>query len=365
MNTTDPVELLKQMLEIYSPSGKENKLAIFLKEKLTQMGFQNVRLDKVDNVYGEVGTGSKTILLCVHMDTVPGYLPVKVEDGKVYGRGAVDAKSSLASMIVASSELVTQEMNGKIMVACVVDEERKARGIRQMLREKLSVDYAIFGEPSGVNNITIGYKGRLGVKILCKTEPGHAGAPQAFKNAIEEAYGLWSKIKKRLLESQSSLHSPYQSVTACLTGMWGGEAFNVVPSTCKLKIDMRLPLRFNCEKGISLLRAVVQQYQLDRRVKLKMTIEDKIEPFLANKDSTLVRALTWAIKDTVGEPVKLLKKTGTGDMNIFATKMNVPVATYGPGNSHLSHTLNEYVEISEYLASIKVYRKTIERLLSL
>ena len=90
-----------------------------------------------------------------------------------------------------------------------------------------------------------------------------------------------------------------------------------------------------------------------------------IEPFIVERDTPLVRALRWAIVNTAGGPVELLKKTGTGDMNIFWTYVKIPVATYGPGNSLLSHTWNEYVEINEYLASIEVYRKTITKILSL
>jgi LysW-gamma-L-lysine carboxypeptidase len=125
-----PIDLLKGMLEIYSPSGKEQELALFLKDELTNLGFRNVRLDKVGNLYGEIGSGSPIILFCGHMDTVPGQIPVRHEGGKIYGRGAVDAKSSLAAMISASCDLGLRGAEGKVIVAGVVDEERNARGIR-------------------------------------------------------------------------------------------------------------------------------------------------------------------------------------------------------------------------------------------
>lgn len=366
MRTDEPTKLLKQMLEIYSPSGKEKELTQFLKEKMTNFGLKNVRLDKAGNVFGEIGRGSPTILLCGHMDTVPGRLPVEIDDGRIYGRGAVDAKSSLAAMTVAASKLVGQEMKGRIMVVGVVDEEGKGRGIRQVVQDRLDVDYAIFGEPSGVKNITIGYRGRLEVKILCETKPGHAGAPRGFNNAIEKAYEVWSQIRAWSLQRQEPSRSSFYSTTASLTGIRGGEASNVIPSKCKLTIDVRLPPSLNCLKAIDHLKAIIQHYKRKNSgVNLKMRVGDKVEPFIAKKDSLLVKALTGAIEDTVRGPVWLLRKTGTGDMNIFAAKMNVPVVTYGPGNSLLSHTLNEYIGISEYLASIEVYRKTVENLLAL
>ena len=366
MELDETIKLLTQMLEFYSPSGHEENLANFLRDKLAEFGFKNVRLDKVGNVIGEVGSGSPTVLLCGHMDTVPGRLPVKIEGRRIYGRGAVDAKSSLAAMIVASSKLVDQEMGGRVIVACVVDEEGKGRGVRQLVRNKLGVDYAVFGEPSGIDSITIGYKGRLLVKILCETEPGHVGAPRGFNNAIEKNYGLWRQIEAWASKERKPSRSMFYSTTACLTGIRGGEASNVIPSKCALKVDVRLPPSLNCQKGINELNAIIQQFKLKNLgVGVKMRIEDKVEPFIAKKDSMVVKALTQAIEETVKGPVKLLRKTGTGDMNIFATKTRVPAVTYGLGDSKLSHTLNEYIEIKDYLASIEVYRKTVTKLINI
>lgn len=358
-----PTELLKQMLEIYSPSGHEKEIAFFLKEQLEKLGFKNVRLDKAGNVFGEVGSGSPTVLLCGHMDTVPGRLPVKTEDDKIYGRGAVDAKSSLAAMISAASKLVDKKIKGKLILAGVVDEEGRGKGIRRIVKDKLKVDYAVFGEPSGVSNITIGYKGRLEVNIICETKAGHSATPSGFNNAIEKAFEVWSRVKA--WSTKRPPRSAFYSTTACLTGILGGEASNVVPSWCALTVDVRLPPSHRCEKAVSELKAVMRGYRRENpEVGLEMQLADSVKPFIAQKDSVLVKTLTAAIEDTVRGPVRLLKKTGTGDMNIFANELKVPAVTYGPGNSRLSHTLDEYIKLSEYLASVEVYRKAVMKLFS-
>ena len=93
-----PVSLLRRMLETYSPSGSEADLSRLLLEEMGTLGL-NVRTDGAGNVIGEVGNDGPRILLCGHMDTVPGELPVCERDGFIYGRGAVDAKASLAAMI--------------------------------------------------------------------------------------------------------------------------------------------------------------------------------------------------------------------------------------------------------------------------
>ena len=85
------VRLLTNLLGIYSPSGKEGDIANFLAEEMKKFGFQ-VGIDAIGNVIGVVGEGEPTIFLCGHMDTIAGRLPVRVENNKVYGAGAVDAR---------------------------------------------------------------------------------------------------------------------------------------------------------------------------------------------------------------------------------------------------------------------------------
>ena len=85
------VRFLTNLLGIYSPSGKEGDAANFLESEMKKMGFE-VGKDTIGNVIGVVGEGEPVILLCGHMDTVVGHLPLRIEEGKIYARGAVDAK---------------------------------------------------------------------------------------------------------------------------------------------------------------------------------------------------------------------------------------------------------------------------------
>src|SRR5438445_10206790 len=125
-----PVTLLRSMLNLYSPSGSEDQIASLLESELKRNGLQT-RREAAGNVIGEIGKGRPRILLCGHMDTVPGMLPVKVEDDHVYGRGAVDAKSSLASMIVACLQAIgTEEASFHATLVGVVEEETSTKGIQ-------------------------------------------------------------------------------------------------------------------------------------------------------------------------------------------------------------------------------------------
>lgn len=355
------VHLLTELLSIYSPSGKEEKISKFLAEEMERLGFC-VKKDDVGNVIGEVGQGKPTILMCGHMDTVAGYIPVQARDNKLYGRGAVDAKSSLAAMIVAANTLAKEKLSARILVAAVVDEEGSSRGTKHLAKKGLSADYAIFGEPSGIEKITIGYKGSLRLKIRCKTQTGHSAAPWLYENAIEKAFELWRKIK-RLHLPEENLESHFYSITSCLLRIKGGEIGSAVPSKCDMYLDIRVPPQFTSNLLVNEIGKMIKLYQaVNPKVLIKLKIEDITEPFEADKSSPVVRALSWSIRKVRHRTPRLLKKTGTGDMCILGKDMKIPVVTYGPGNSILDHTSNESIDLAEYLDSIKVYRYALLRL---
>lgn len=355
------VRLLKSMLEIYSPSGKEEEISGFIAEEMRKLGFR-VRQDRVGNVIGELGEGKPVILLCGHMDTVEGYIPVRVEKNVLYGRGAVDAKASLAAMIVAASTFVKEEVPGKIFVVGVVDEEGSGRGIKNLIKDGINPDYAIFGEPSGIGKIVFGYKGAMNIKITCETLSGHSAAPWLFDNAIEKAMDIWRQIRKIHLPGEK-LRSRFYSITSCLTKINGGEVSSMIPSKCDMWLQLRIPPQFTPQQILNEVKKKVERYQVTSP-KGTVTVEmvDSTDPFEADRRSVLVRALAWAIRKTTLNYASLSRKTGTGDMNVLGNALKIPVITYGPGDSRLDHTPNEHTEIKEYVDSIQVYRKTIMKL---
>ena len=126
------VRFLTNLLGIYSPSGKEQDIANFLATEMKQMGFE-VGIDMIGNVIGVVGSGEPVILLCGHMDTVAGHVPIRFEEGKIYARGAVDAKGPLAAMVMAAAQAQKNPDSGKILIASVVEEEATSKGVRHLM----------------------------------------------------------------------------------------------------------------------------------------------------------------------------------------------------------------------------------------
>jgi len=353
------------MLQIYSPSNKEEELALYLKDELIKFGFKNVRKDNVGNVVAEIGEKSPIIFFCGHMDTVPGFIPVRVEGQRIYGRGAADAKSSLAAMIMATSRFTNQPISGKIVLACVVDEEGRSIGIKELLKNReIQADFAIFGEPSGIRNITIGYKGALKLEVTVETPTSHASAPWLTENAILKSFELVQILQSHTFNNERK-GEHYYGVSVTPTIIQGGSADNVIPGTCKLVIDIRIPPQILCEKALGEINGLIQNFQAkSSSIRVSLNILEITEAYEADKNSSFVRALQESVKDVLGETARLIRKTGTGDMNMIGRILRIPTVTYGPGNSHLDHSENEYIEIPEYLKSIEIYKRIVERLLS-
>lgn len=354
------VNFLAQMLRIYSPTGEEGELASFLQSEMKKLGFK-VRTDGAGNVIGEIGKDRPVTLLCGHMDTVPGRIPVRRVGNRLFGRGAVDAKGPLAAMILGAAEFARRKKSGKVIVAGVVQEEGVSKGIKALLSSGVRADYAVFGEPSSAGKITVGYRGRAEIKITCRSTGGHAGAPWMFMSAIEEAHQIWSNIKGHHFKGQR-MDKRFYTVSTCLTRIKGGEAGNVVPTICEMIIDVRIPPQLTSKSVLKEIRQILTNYETRTGLEASMIVEDYMDPFESSADSPLVRAFRQAIRDEMKRPAKLIKKTGASDMNLFGTRYKIPIIAYGPGNSILEHTLNEYADIPEFLTGTRVIRRALENL---
>jgi LysW-gamma-L-lysine carboxypeptidase len=175
MNEQTAVRFLTNVLGIYSPSGSEQDIANFLAQRMQQMGFE-VGIDTIGNVIGVVGEGEPVILLCGHMDTVAGHMPLRIEEGKIFARGAVDAKGPLAAMIMAALAASKEpDFKGKILIASVVEEEATSKGVRHLIPQGKS-DYAVFGEPAPLKTSLLATRDRFTKNPHNNRKPGHASS---------------------------------------------------------------------------------------------------------------------------------------------------------------------------------------------
>ncbi len=341
----NPKDMLIEMLNIYSPSGKEEEIAKLLREYMVELDFENPAIDDKFNVISVNGNSRPAVFLCGHEDTVPGILEVKSIGNMVYGRGAVDAKSSLLALILGARKAMDNGFKGKLLVSAASGEESDSKGINNILKNYRGYDYAVFGEPGGSMNITAGYKGRLLMRVDVKTGTHHASSSWMEANAIDLLIGLWIKVRDKYGNNKD-----FNSVTAGITKFNGGEYDNMTPENASMYIDIRYPKSISEDCIIGELKSymeniLVRNYTYD--------IESRTYPYISDMKSPLVKAFKSGISRNGMEP-RLIFKSGSGDMNTLGHEWKIPAITYGPGDTQLSHTQNEVIDIRDLYRSIDV-----------
>jgi LysW-gamma-L-lysine carboxypeptidase len=354
------VKMLEKALKLYTPSLSEKPMAEFLADKCDDLGFEDIQIDEVGNIIARKGSGSPRIMLCGHMDVVPGKVKVRKEGDALYGRGASDAKAPLMAMLFAAASI--QNNNGTVFFVGAVDEEGNATGIKNLVKKEMDIDYAVFGEPSGIKQVTIAYKGRLAINLKVSVEnSSHASAPWLSKNAIQESMIFAKELKERLERDQDG-RTKGMLLTVTVTEIKGGTSHNVTPKECETIFDIRIPVDMNCKSIEQKIATSVKEISQEREVEAFYSILDETEPFEAPHNSAIVRAFTLGVMDIEHSRPTLIRKTGTGDMNVLGNQWNIPVVTYGPGDPHEAHTIDEKVSIDEYLRGIEIIKKMLQHL---
>ena len=151
-------------------------------------------------------------------------------------------------------------------------------------------------------------------------------------------------------------------LTVTMTEIKGGTSHNVTPKECETIFDIRIPVDMNCKSIEQKIATTVKEISLERGVEAFYSILDETEPFEAPHNSAIVRAFTLGVMEVEHSRPTLIRKTGTGDMNVLGNQWGIPVVTYGPGDPHEAHTIDEKVSIDEYLRGNEILKKMLQHL---
>ncbi len=335
------VGLLRQMLEIPSPSYREMELATYLAQAMTGLGFAT-HVDGVGNVIGTVDRGPGPVIMLVgHLDTIQGHIPVRSMAGRLYGRGAADAKGPLAAMICAAASAT--EFKGQITVIGVVEEEtpcsRGAMAIRNTFDQP---DACIIGEPSGCFTVVLGYKGKLDLRYTVECERTHPSNP--VPKASELAVACWTTLNEVLGVTD---HTAFDKPGVTLDSISADTAQAI------LSISVRTPPGFDVPEFVAQVRS--------RLVAGDLAIVNSVAACRTDRRNPAVRALTAGIRRQLGQP-QMMVKTATSDMNTLAEVWDVPMATYGPGDSKLDHADDEHIMLADYIRGVAVLSHALNEL---
>lgn len=349
------LDLLRALLEIPSLSGQEGKAAAYLVQWMAVQGM-DAFVDDAGNAVGILdggpgmdGAPPQDIVLLGHIDTVSGHVPVCSEDGKLYGRGAVDAKGPLAAFAAAAAQLGPQPGWRIVVIGAVEEEAATSKGARYAATQ-LRPAYCVIGEPSGWNRVTLGYKGRLLAHVAVQRPMTHTAGPDA--SACELAVEYWNRVRARIAELNAGRSRAWDQVLASLRGF--NSASDGLYETAHIALGFRLPPDIGPD--------AVQAELLALAGPAELRFEGAEHAFRSDKNNALVRAFLAAIRSQGQQPGFVLK-TGTSDMNVVGPVWQCPIVAYGPGDSSLDHTPHEHVAIEEWQRGVQVLHDVLHRLI--
>ena len=354
-------DLHADLVRFPSLSREEAEIADFV--EATMRGVDGLAVGRLgDNVWASLGDGDDLLLLCSHLDVVPPsaehpYPPFEptIVDGKVYGRGAVDAKASGASMLCALAELAAsgwRPRRGRVVVALTVCEETGGADNGMVhCREALfghalpQVSAALIGEPTELRPC-LAQKGLLILTATAHGTTAHAARAHLGDNALTRAArDLVALDAFTFPQLDPLLGRP----SATATVIEGGTAKNVVPDRCTFTIDVRsTPAATHAE----LAATVADLFESEVAV-----YSDRLVPCRTDPDARIARATTAAL-DELGMPAEPFGSPTASDWIFIA---DVPAVKIGPGRSELSHTPDEHVESRQLDAAVAAYAEIARR----
>ncbi|GJM41199.1 MAG: acetyl-lysine deacetylase [Ardenticatenaceae bacterium] len=355
LNTQDgAVGFLQRLVEIPSLSGEETAVAQFLVTQMNQSGF-TAAVDAAGNAVGsrnqpdKNGTIQREIVLLGHMDTVPGYIPVRQEAGKLYGRGSVDAKGPLAAFVVAAARANLPSGSRLIVVGAVEEESATSKGAR-FVSNQFQPTACIIGEPSGWNGITLGYKGRLLIDACFAQPMSHTAGEN--RGAAELGMSWYNKMMAFVAQFNANKPRLFDQLLPSIRDLHTSS--DGLENRLEMKLGIRLPPNFDVVEFEKWLRASAGEAGIIHTYAHETAVQSK-------RTNPLAQAFNRAIRQAGSVPSYKLK-TGTSDMNVVGPIWNCPIVAYGPGESALDHTPGEHIVIDEYLQAIDVLQTVLTNL---
>jgi acetylornithine deacetylase len=342
--TIDPIDLLIRLVETPSVSGNEAAVIERIRVELDSLGLAPVVSGR--NVWCALDGArpGKTLLFEAHVDTVPSSKewtsdPWKAvrAGGRVQGLGANDVKGGAVAMMFALRELAkSRDFAGRLVFAACCDEETGGQGLEVLRKELPPIDAAVIAEPTNLR-VATAQRGLMRVVVCCDGRAAHAARPWQGVNAIELAMRDLAAI--RAIDAPT-LNPVLGRATCTPTLVEGGTKANVVPGHCRFTLDVRpTPEHDNAWWEARIREATTGRIEVMR---------NRITPVWTDPADPLVAAALAATGTT--DPV------GFGGVSDLFHVRDVPGIVLGPGIPEQSHVADEWIEETQVLAAIPVYR---------
>ncbi len=361
--------LLSDLVALPSPNppGEEGRVADYVAEVLETAGCRVSKTEVLPgrpNVVARCGTVGTRFLFNTHTDVVPAgswdrgdpFRPL-VEDGFLYGRGAADAKGSLAAMIAAVEVLSKRgaSLGGEIILCAVVDEEGKSSGTKALGCD-LSGDLGVVGEPTSLRVMTA-HRGSLRCVIAVLGKSCHSASPSRGVNAIYEAVPVIERLRTLAARLAGQKAGRCGTPTLALTRIEAGVSDNMLPDRCRILVDRRLVPGESQESALREIQDTLDELRQERpglEVRMERTLETTGGPAQTDETVPVVRIASEAVRRITGREPRLGGLSVACDM-VHLASAGTPTVVLGPGDIDLAHTPSERVPLRELHQAAQIY----------
>ena len=330
----DPVELVqlaRTLIDIDSTSGREAAASVWVARWLRAHDYDVVEQPVADDRCNVIGTiDAPDVVFSTHIDCVPPHFPSREQDGRLYGRGAADAKGILAAQLAALEQL-RADGERRAGLLLVVGEERGSQGARAANTRAPGSRYLINGEPTD-NRLGAATRGIYRVRLIAKGRAAHSSHPELGDSAIEKLIDALQQLRTLRLPADPNLGQTYYTVGL----MSGGIAPNVVPPAAEAEVNFR-------------------------SVGSAADIRDALEPLLD----------TVELEDVAAVPPVVLETVPGFTTDVFPFTTDIPFLSawgkpllLGPGSVLVAHTDNEHVRVTELVEAVDHYVALARHLLA-
>jgi putative selenium metabolism hydrolase len=383
---SDLTQFLKDLVSTPSPSGQEELVAERLAMEMRKVGFHEVWTDRMGNVVGRIGPGTgPRLLFDGHMDTVGVGDPLawtrdpfgaEIQDGMFYGRGAVDMKGALASMVYGAKMLLDSgfPLAGDLYVVGVVQEEPcEGCGLRMLVEEEgIRPNWVVLGEPNNLQ-VSRGHRGRIEMRVTVRGRASHASMPQQGENAI---YGAARIIFSLDLLTESLADDAFLGKgTLAVTHIQNtAGSRNVIPDSCTFYIDRRLTLGETEAKAMAEIQGViaheamradlgVTEYEASSYTGYVCREAQHYPAWVMPETHPLVQAAARAVRQVVGERPLIGRWNFSTDGAYAMGVAGIPTVGVGPGDEGQAHTADEHIRLADCFTAAQIYAQLAADLL--
>jgi len=371
------LRLARELIARRSVTPEDGGCQEFLAERLARLGFaiEPIRRGQVTNLWARRGDARPLLCFIGHTDVVPTgpiekwhsdpFVPTE-RDGKLFGRGAADMKTSIAAFVVAVEGFLAKHPSHKGSIALLItsDEEGPAVDgtvkVVELLKSRGErIDYCLVGEPTCVarlgDTIKNGRRGSLSGVLRVKGVQAHIAYPHLGKNPIHLAAPALTELGATEWDRGNESFPP---TTWQISNIHGGTgADNVTPGEVEIKFNFRFGTASAAEGLKRRVQAVLDRHKLEYQLDWTLSAV----PYLTPRGN-LVDASSAAIRDVTGEVPEISTTGGTSDGRFMADICS-EVVEFGPVNASI-HKINEHVDLAAIEALREIYLGLLKRLLA-